>query len=134
RNHTAFQTPDEDVPVYPTIASQFNDPGVTWMFVNLCRLLRGKNRGQGRLSGKESGVAHDASAKVDSDPGFSSPRCDFDPQVDTTLREPRATVLIPGKRVRYLAEIAEQGRGINAEVKRMAEAASKAQHYYESLK
>ena len=34
--------PDDDVPVYPTIASQFNDPGVTWMFVNLCRLLREK--------------------------------------------------------------------------------------------
>src|SRR5574337_1053428 len=42
RNHTAFQMPDEDVPVYPTIASQFNDPGVTWMFANLCRLLREK--------------------------------------------------------------------------------------------
>src|SRR5690348_15725229 len=110
RNHTAFQTPDEDVPVYPTIASQFNDPGVTWMFVNLCRLLREKVKGVG-------------------DAG-----CDFKPQIDTTLKEPRATVLIPGKRVRYLAEIAEQGRGINADAKRMAEAASRAEHYYESLK
>src|SRR6187455_1858896 len=42
RNRVAFQTKDEDVPVYPTIASQFNDPGITWMFANLCRLLRGK--------------------------------------------------------------------------------------------
>src|SRR5688572_23755209 len=42
RNRVAFQMKDEDVPVYPTIASQFNDPGVTWMFVNLCRLLREK--------------------------------------------------------------------------------------------
>ncbi|MBW8311053.1 MAG: cobalamin-dependent protein, partial [Rhizobium sp.] len=42
RNRTAFQMKDEDVPVYPTIASQFNDPGVTWMFANLCRLLRNK--------------------------------------------------------------------------------------------
>ncbi|HVX04183.1 MAG TPA: methylmalonyl-CoA mutase family protein, partial [Rhodanobacteraceae bacterium] len=56
------------------------------------------------------------------------------PQVDTSLKEPRATVLIPGKRVRYLAEIAEQGRAINADTVRMAEAASRAQHYYESLK
>src|SRR3546814_4549953 len=40
RNRVAFQTKDEDVPVYPTIASQFNDPGITWMFVNLCRLVR----------------------------------------------------------------------------------------------
>jgi methylmalonyl-CoA mutase len=42
RNRVAFQMPDEEVPVYPTIASQFNDPGVSWMFVNLCRLLREK--------------------------------------------------------------------------------------------
>ena len=42
RNRTAFKMPDEEVPVYPTIASQFNDPGITWMFVNLCRLLRDK--------------------------------------------------------------------------------------------
>src|SRR3546814_2145749 len=42
RNRVAFQTKDEDVTVYPTIASQFNDPGISWMFVNLCRLLREK--------------------------------------------------------------------------------------------
>jgi len=49
RNRTAFSMKDEDVPVYPTIASQFNDPGISWMFANLCRLLREKrdqNRGQ----------------------------------------------------------------------------------------
>src|SRR6478609_789494 len=30
RNRTAFAMKDEDVPVYPTIASQFNDPGISW--------------------------------------------------------------------------------------------------------
>jgi len=44
RNRTAFSMKDEDVPVYPTIASQFNDPGISWMFANLCRLLREKRR------------------------------------------------------------------------------------------
>ena len=117
RNHTAFSTPDEDIPVYPTIASQFNDPGVTWMFVNLCRLLREKVSGLGTR-----------------DSGLGEGNCDFKPDVDTSLKEPRETVLIPGKRVRYLAEIAEQGRGINESVERQAEAARKAQHYYESLK
>ncbi|MEW9573034.1 methylmalonyl-CoA mutase family protein [Rhodanobacter sp. Si-c] len=107
RNRTAFAVKDEDVPVYPTIASQFNDPGVTWMFTNLCRLMRDK---------------------------LHLPAESWSPQLDTTLKEPRATVLIPGSRVRYLAEIAEQGRGINASVAHQAEAASKAQHYYESLK
>ena len=42
RNRVAFELADEDVPVYPTIASQFNDPRLSWMFVNLCRLLREK--------------------------------------------------------------------------------------------
>ena len=116
RNRTAFGVKDEDVPVYPTIASQFNDPGVTWMFVNLCRLLRDK-------AGIGGGESESGSAN-----------CNFDPQVDTSLKEPRATVLIPGQRVRYLAEIAEQGRAVNTGAQRMAEAASKAQHYYESLK
>ena len=39
RNHTEFGLADDDVPVYPTIASQFNDPGVSWMFTQLCRAL-----------------------------------------------------------------------------------------------
>jgi methylmalonyl-CoA mutase len=107
RNHTAFGVKDEDVPVYPTIASQFNDPGVTWMFTNLCRLMREK---------------------------LALPAEKWSPQLDTTLKEPRATVLIPGSRVRYLAEIAEQGRAINGAIAHQAEFASKAQHYYEALK
>ncbi|MFC5435423.1 methylmalonyl-CoA mutase family protein [Rhodanobacter umsongensis] len=107
RNHTAFGVKDEDVPVYPTIASQFNDPGVTWMFTNLCRLMRDK---------------------------LALPVEKWSPQLDTTLKEPRATVLIPGSRVRYLAEIAEQGRAINGAIAHQAEFASKAQHYYEALK
>ena len=116
RNRTAFKVADEDVPVYPTIASQFNDPGVTWMFTNLCRLLRHKLG----IGNGESGIGKAA--------------CDFQPQLDTTLKEPRATVLIPGSRVRYLAEIAEQGRAINQGIETQAEYASKAQHYYEALK
>ena len=75
------------MPVYPTIASQFNDPGISWMFVNLCRLLREKLGSTCRHG--------DATAS---------------PKLDTSLKEPRATVLIPGARMRYLAEIAEQGR------------------------
>ncbi|EIM01471.1 methylmalonyl-CoA mutase family protein [Rhodanobacter denitrificans] len=122
RNHTAFKVADEDVPVYPTIASQFNDPGVTWMFANLCRLMREKLHLEPSPSrGGQGGVA------------LAVP-CDWKPELDTTLKEPRATVLIPGNRVRYLAEIAEQGRAINRSIETQAEYASKAQHYYEALK
>jgi len=107
RNRNAFHAPDEDVPVYPTIASQFNDPGLTWMFVNLCRLLREK---------------------------LGLPAESWTPDLDTSVREPRATVLIPAQRTRYLAEIAEQGRSANAGIREQADAASRAQNYYESLK
>ncbi|QDQ73081.1 methylmalonyl-CoA mutase family protein [Pseudoluteimonas lycopersici] len=106
RNHAAFKTADEDVPVYPTIASQFNDPGISWMFANLCRLLREK---------------------------LSLPADKWTPRIDTTLKEPRATVLIPGARVRYLAEIAEQGRAINAGINKQAEAADRAQAFWQAL-
>jgi methylmalonyl-CoA mutase len=107
RNHLAFHANDEDIPVYPTIASQFNDPGVSWMFANLCRLLREK---------------------------LDLPDENWTPDIDTSLREPKATVLIPGQRIRYLAEIAEQGRSANSMIVKQAEAASLAQNYYESLK
>ncbi len=88
RNHVAFELAEDEVPVYPTIASQFNDPGLSWMFVNLCRRIR-------ELPG--------------SDPERWSPDLELD------SHEPLGNVLIPSSRVRYLAEIAEQGRGINAE-------------------
>src|SRR5690606_16012551 len=120
-------------PVYPTIASQFNDPGVSWMFVNLCRLLREKRKGgQSPFSPDDAVTGRGAEGKRDSDPLFS-PRCDFTPHLDTTLKEPRATVLIPGARVRYLAEIAEQGRAINASIEKQAEAADRAQAFWQAL-
>ena len=107
RNHLAFDVADEQVPVYPTIASQFNDPGMTWMFSELCRLLREK-------------LSLDSKA--------------WTPDLDSQGKEPRAGSLIPGSRTRYLAEIAEQGRQINADIIGNAEAASRAHHLYEALK
>ena len=69
RNHVAFETADEDIPVYPTIASQFNDPGVSWMFSQLC----------GRLAAKL---------------GLDADR--WTPDIDVSEREPRAMAVIPG--------------------------------------
>jgi methylmalonyl-CoA mutase len=106
RNRLAFTLRDEDVPVYPTIASQFNDPGVTWMFANLCRLLRDKLR---------------------------LPAASWTPHIDVAEKEPHASVLIPTRRVRYLVEIAEQGRHINTEAARQADAAARAQSYWQAL-
>jgi methylmalonyl-CoA mutase len=110
RNHGDFDVADEDIPVYPTIASQFNDPGLTWMFANLCRVI-----------GARPGVdAAQWTAGSDLAAGGA--------------HEPLGNMLIPGSRVRYLAEIAEQGRTINTEVERLAQIAGTAQHLYEALK
>jgi len=107
RNHVAFNVADDDVPVFPTIASQFNDPGVSWMFAELCRRVAEKME----LDGAR-----------------------WSPDIDTSIREPRATAMIPGARIRYLAEIAEQGRAVNSRADSQAATASLAQHAYEALK
>ena len=108
RNHAKFDIADEDIPVFPTIASQFSDPGMTWMFVNLCRLLAGR---------------------TDTD------AASWTPEVNVDEKEPRATVLIPGNKTRYLSEIAEQGRGINQRIEeQLCDAANRLQHCYEALK
>ena len=107
RNHLKFEAADEDVPVYATIASQFNDPGVNWMFSELCRRLREK---LGLDAGK------------------------WTPEIDVSQKEPRAMAVIPGSRIRYLSEISEQGRMIRSAVGEQADAAERAEHYHESLK
>jgi methylmalonyl-CoA mutase len=107
RNRVEFGMADEQVPVYPTIASQFNDPGLSWMFVNLCRTISARE-------------------------GVDAER--WQPAIELETHEPLGNVLIPGNRVRYLAEIAEQGRGVNGEVERLAAIASTAQHFYETLR
>jgi methylmalonyl-CoA mutase len=160
RNRVAFQMKDEDVPVYQTIASQFNDPGVTWMFTNLCRLLRDKLHlggvtttpsppnppldGEGPRAASRALESSPARKGHSLEPspsrggqggdGVHAARIDWKPHLDTSIKEPRATVLIPGARVRYLAEIAEQGRGINAGIDKQAEAADRAQSYWQSLR
>ncbi|MEX2126312.1 MAG: methylmalonyl-CoA mutase family protein [Woeseia sp.] len=107
RNHLQFKTRDEEVPVYPTIASQFNDPGISWMFHQLCLRLADR-----------LGLDRDR----------------WTPDIDVSQKEPRAMAVIPGARIRYLAEIGEQGRSINEQVATQAGWASRLQHYFEALK
>ncbi len=107
RNHNDFSRNDEDIPVYASIASQFNDPGVTWVFYNLCRNLV---------------------SKLDLDPSR------WIPELDTRRKEPKSVSLIPGNRIRYLSEISEQGRQINKNIDEHAKLADQAQRLYETLK
>jgi methylmalonyl-CoA mutase len=103
RNRLAFQQPDEEIPVFPTIASQFNDPGVNRLFEALCALMDANSEADWDLANPpvSPGVAHGP--------------------------------LIPGERARYLAEIAEDGRKANREAEERAVAARRAQALYRAL-
>jgi methylmalonyl-CoA mutase len=106
RNHPdEFKRPDEDVPVYPTIASQFNDAGVNRLFMALCARLEAQ---WGRLQRWQPAPLEPAGV-------------------------PKRAALIPGERVRYLAEIADAGRRVRAGIAREAEAARRAEGYRAAL-
>ena len=101
RNHPAqragFRT--REVPVFPTIASRFNDPGVNRLFVELCKAL-------------EHRVQEARPADVAWKPTNVGP-------TQFVSRDP----LIPGSRTRYLAEIAANGRRAQQDATRAVEAA-----------
>jgi isobutyryl-CoA mutase len=107
RNHPdSAKLADADIPVFPTIASRFNDPGVNRLFAAICR----------RLVEKAIGSSSWAVANVG--------------PTEMTQREP----LIPGNRTRYLADIAQQGRGLRERIEEQVEGARRAFGMFEALK
>ena len=72
---------DAEVPVFPTIASRFNDPGVNQLFAAVARRSPPRTPAPGQLRGCRADRA-----------------------------QSRARPLMPGERSRYLAEIAQGGR------------------------
>jgi len=101
RNHPErAQLKDEDVPVFATVASRFNDPGVDRLFAAICRALDVKRIGGG---------------------AWPAP-----PPAALQLAGLAARALIPDSRARYLAEIAEQARALRARVEQQAQAAHRA--------
>ncbi|GAA3935177.1 methylmalonyl-CoA mutase family protein [Litoribacillus peritrichatus] len=111
RNHNEFSVPDEALPVFPTIASQFNDPGINWLFANIVELLANQ-------------VPIENSNNNNTWALGSKP----------LQQLPKGNALIPSEKIRYLAEIADQGAAINASINQKAKAAHLAQQYYGSLK
>src|SRR5256884_892597 len=106
RNHAGrAQLSDAELPVFPTIASRFNDPGVNRLFAAICAALEARQSGGG-------------SWKV-ADPG------------PTQLAS--GAPLIPGSRTRYLAEIAEGRRAQRARIQAPTQSARRAFGLYESL-
>ncbi len=110
RNHNRFDIEAEEIPVCGTIASKFNDQGMNLAF----------NRIMTRLADKSSSMDLDWLKQAQQE--HSS--------IDSV---PNTEVLIPEKRSRYLADIAETGREEHQWIQTQSEFASKAQHYYAIL-
>jgi len=105
RNRKLFRTPPEELPVFPTIASQFNDAGVNALFAALCKRL---NEQWGRLR-------------------------PWEPAGLAPVGLPRRQAIIPGPRVRYLAEISSEGRAAKQRAMEAAGAAGRAHGLYRAL-
>ncbi|SDN02593.1 methylmalonyl-CoA mutase [Paenibacillus sp. yr247] len=94
RNHGLFDHAYETMPVYGTMASQFNDVGVDTLFTALIRTLNRKCTLQWPVHGFSSGL------------------------------HGKTHVIIPVERTRYLGEIAQTVRAYHAFAEREAELAS----------
>jgi len=83
RNHQLFTAKDDELPIYGTMASQFNDPGMNGLFAAMLEVVKKKTGVD--LMGGADGVAGSMSSGEKS-------------------------YIIPPDRVRYLAEIAESSK------------------------
>jgi methylmalonyl-CoA mutase len=80
RNHQLWETKDEDLPVFGSIASQFNDPGTNNLYRHIMQVI---------------------DKKTDSQLGS-----DFEPSQEMSEK----IYIIPPNRTRYLSEISENNR------------------------
>jgi methylmalonyl-CoA mutase len=111
RNHPdQMKLPDADVPVFPTIASRFNDPGVNRLFLALAQALDRECGRAGRWTTRDG-------APLEVQP------------TEFRSRDP----LIPAARSRYLAEIATRGREARAKADARAQSAQRAHGLYLAL-
>ncbi len=95
RNHNLFETPDEKLPVYGTIASQFNDPGMNSLYKAVMDKVVEKT---GVNLKTNFAITNEMSEKI---------------------------FIIPPARTRYLSEISENNRGYDKKGEQQAEVAEK---------
>lgn len=96
RNHNLWDKDSESMPVYGTIASQFNDPGTNALYKKLMQIIREK-------------TGADFVSSLDFPEGMSE-----------------KVYIIPPSRVRYLSEICENNRNYDAWVNKQVKLASNA--------
>lgn len=106
RNREAFTASADDMPVFGTIASRFNDIGVTSVYQELCQLFT--DRG--------------------------CPRFVTDAPTGGMKTSEPGDALVPPDRVRYLAEIAGVVRTYHAETEKQVTVARERQHLREAAR
>ena len=95
RNHNLFDAKDDTIPVFGTMASQFNDPGMNNLFTALMDKIKEKTK------------------------------VDFNAQMELTSEQSEKIYIIPPDRTRYLAEIAEASQTYNEWVEKQSTIARK---------
>ncbi len=105
RNRNAFDRPPEEMPVYGTIASKFNDDGVTALYLGLLDFIRDK-----------TGLVLESRL----------PRT-------RSRHSTSMTIVIPPERTRYLAEISETVRTYHRQTDKQAAVLRQTWHLRESL-
>ena len=95
RNHLLFDQEVDEMPVFGTTASQFNDPGMNHLFTNLLKKIREK-------TGVDFYTDHREEGEV-----------------------PEKIHIIPPRRVRYLAEISDTVRSYNQWAEEQSKVAQK---------
>ncbi|GAB5400516.1 MAG: methylmalonyl-CoA mutase family protein [Aureisphaera sp.] len=95
RNHQLWDTPQEELPVYGTIASQFNDPGMNQLY------------------------------KAIMDELVEKTEADLASTFEITDEMSEKIFVIPPARTRYLSEISENNRGYDVRVNEQVDVAQK---------
>jgi methylmalonyl-CoA mutase len=103
RNHQLWEAEVDDMPVYGTIASQFNDPGMNQLYKVLIDTINKKTE-----------------AKLDS-------------SFEITDEMSEKIYVIPPERTRYLSEISESNRAYDKWVKQQVEVADKLYSFQRSI-
>ena len=105
RNRKAWDTDPKEMPVYGTIASKFNDDGITAFYHGLLDLIAEKKGVRFESTIPRTGIKASTSK----------------------------TIIIPGERIRYLAEIADTVRGYHQTTDEQADAVRQRWHMEEAL-
>jgi methylmalonyl-CoA mutase len=103
RNHNLWDTPQDDLPVYGTIASQFNDPGMNTLYKAIMGKLVEKTDADLKSTFH---IAEEMSEKI---------------------------FIIPPSRTRYLSEIAENNRTYDKNSNEQVEVAQKLYGIYKTI-